>query len=255
MVEDQKDVFRDKADDIFEQLLIDPDMEKIAKANNIEIKTSGFFSMERPNLTLGWSYDLLNRIFKMELKEVNEPIESDNSISIVQIKEKRDAYIPEYTDVKDKAQSAVAAELAKEIAREKAEEQLVLIKEVLGSTKIENFPKIAQDLGLDIHQTPVFNRDQYLPQIGISKDFQEAAFSLTDTSKLSGVVGVANGYCVLYLDNYIPIDEKEYTSVKDELAQSISKEKQNIVFGDFVAQLRIESGLIDNIPELRNLTQ
>jgi len=254
-LEEEKDVIRDRADAIFEDLLVNPDMEKAAKKHGIEIKTSGFFSMEQPNLTLGWSYDLLKRVFQMDLSEVNEPIETATGLSIVQIKEKRDSYIPEFSEVQDKARTAVASEMAKDIAREKTEEYLEALKEELNKTKLRDFPVAAKALSLEIHQTPVFNRDQYLPQIGISKDFQEAAFALTEENKLSNVVEIAKGYCILHLDNYIPIEETEYEKAKEELAKSISQEKQNAVFGDFVAQLRVQSGLVDNIPELRNPAQ
>ena len=47
----------------------------------------------------------------------------------------------------------------------------------------------------------------------------------------------------------------EYEKLKEELAQTISQEKQNAVFGDFLAQLRVASGLIDNVPELRVTAQ
>ena len=251
-LEEEKDAIRDQANAIFQKLLVNPNMEEIAEKHSIEVKTSGFFSMEQPNLTLGWSYDLLNRIFQMNLSEVNEPIETTTGLSIVQIKEKRDSYIPEFGNVRDKARSAVADEMAKDVALKKTEEYLEAMKEELNKTKLKNFPEAAKALKLEIHQTPVFNRGQYLPQIGISKEFQEAAFNLTNGNKLSNVVEIAKGYCILHLDNYIPIEESEYEKAKEELAKTISQEKQNTVFGDFVAQLRIESGLIDNIPELQN---
>jgi len=254
-LEEEKDKVRDLADAIFQDLLINPDMEKIAKRYGLKVETSGFFSMEQPNLTLGWSYDLLRRIFEMDLSEVNDPIETTTGLSIVQVNEKRDSYTPEFKEVQDKVGEAVTGEMAKDIALEKTEEYLEAMKEEINKTKLKDFPAAAKALGLEIHQTPIFNRDQYLPQVGISKDFQEAAFSLTDDNKLSDVVEITKGYCVLHLDNYVPIEEGEYEKAKEELALSISQEKQNAIFGDFVAQLRIESGLVNNIPELTTLPQ
>jgi hypothetical protein len=211
--------------------------------------------MEQPNLTLGWSYDLLNRIFQMNLDEVNEPIETSTGLSIVQIKEKQGSYIPEFAEAQEKARVAVGSQLAKDIARTKTKEYLEAIKEELNKSKLQDFHKAAQALELEIHQTPVFNRGQYLPQIGISKDFQEAAFTLTGENKLSDIVEIANGYCILHLDNYIPIDESEYEKAKEELARTISQEKQNAAFGNFVEQLRVKSGLINNLSGLSNQSQ
>lgn len=254
-LEEEKDIIREKADAIVQELLINPDMEKIAKKHNLEAKISGFFSMEQPNLTLGWSYDLLNRIFQMDLGEASEPIETTTGLSIVQIKEKRESYIPQFSEVQDKVRAAVAGEIAKNVALKKTQKYRETIKEDLNKTKLRDFPKAAKALELEIHQTPVFSRGQYLPQIGISKEFQEAAFALTEENDLSDVVEITNGYCILSLDSYIPVEENEYEKVKEELALTISQEKQNAVFGGFVAQLRIQSGLIDNIPELKSQTE
>jgi len=215
------------------------------------VKTSGFFSMEQPNLTLGWSYDLLGKIFKMDLNEINEPFETPTGLSIVSINEKKDTYVPEFNEAQDKVREALAKIKSKEIAKKKADEHLEAIKEELNKSKLRDFAKSAKTLGLEIHQTPEFNRGQYLPQVGISKEFESTAFQLTDENKLSGVVEITNGFCILHLDNYVPVDLSEYEKAKDELAQSISDDKQKAQFGDFVSQLRVEAGLVDNLAQLR----
>ena len=158
-------------------------------------------------------------------------------------------------EVQNKVRASVADEMAKDVALAKTQEYLETITEELNKTKLKDFPKTAKTLGLEIHQTPVFNRGQYLPQIGISKVFQEAAFALTEENNISDVVEITKGYCILHLDNYIPIEESEYELAKEDLAQTISAEKQNAVFGDFVSQLRVASNLVDNISGLRGSAQ
>jgi len=253
--EEEKDLVREKAESVFQELLINPDMADVARQYNLTMQTSGFFSMEQPNLALGWSYDLLDKIFKMKENDVNEPFEISSGLLIVQIKEKRGSYTPEFNEVSEKAREAVMNEGARKIAEAKTGEYLDAIEGELDKSKLRDFPKAAKALKLEIHQTPVFSRGQYLPQIGISKEFQEAAFQLTKDKKISDVVETATGYCILHLDNYIPVENSEYEKSKEELAQTLAREKQNTVFGDFVAQLRLEANLENNLPQLRDLTQ
>jgi hypothetical protein len=254
-IELEKDKIRERANDIFQQLLVNPNMAEIAGQNNLSVQTTGFFSMEQPNLALGWSYDLLDKIFQMSVNEVSEPFEATTGISIIQIKEKRESRIPEFSEAQEKARELLINQKAKEIAGKKTYEYLEALKAELNKSKLWDFPKAAKALELEIHQTPVFSRGQYLPQIGISKNFQETAFQLNENNKLSGGVETDKGYCILHLDNYVPVDMNEYEDAKEELAQSISLEKQNRVFGDFVMQLRLKADLIDNVPKLRSQTQ
>jgi len=72
---------------------------------------------------------------------------------------------------------------------------------------------------------------------------------------LSGVVATPNGYCILYLDNYVPADENEYAKVKDSLKEALLEEKQDSVFGDFVTQLRVKADFVDNLANLRKQVQ
>jgi len=246
-----KETVKDKAYSIFQELLVNPNMEEVAKTNNLATATSGFFSMEQPDLSLGWSYDLLNKIFQMEEGDINEPFETSDGIIIVQLKEERDAFIPEFAEAKEKAEKKVIEQKAQAIAKEKTAEYLDAIQNELNKSKLKDFPKAAKALELEIHQTPIFSRGQYLPKIGISKEFQEAAFTLNDDKTVSKVVETSTGYCILHLDNYIPADKDEYMKVKDSLKEALLEEKQDSVFGDFVTQLRMKAAFVDNLANLR----
>jgi len=254
-LEEEKDKIRDKAQQVFDSLLIDPDMAKIAGQFGLTVKTTGFFSMEQPNLALGWSYELLNGVFQMNESEVREPFENPSGMTIIQVKEKRDAQIPEFTETEEKAREAVINQKSKEIARKKADEYLVAIRSELEKSKIMDFTKAAKAIGLEIHQTPEFTRGQYLPQVGLSTDFQDAAFKLNDVDggEVSNVIETDKGFCLLHLDDYTPIDESAYEEAKDDLAQSISDEKKSAAFADFLAQLRLEADVINNLAQLETV--
>ncbi len=247
--EKAKQDLKKKAEDIFQDLLVNPDMPQAAEKYALSIQTSGFFSKEQPNLAPGWSYDFLNKLFALEQGYVHEPLETPQKILIAKIKEKKDAYVPEYKEAKEKVRDSVVVQEAKSIARQKAGETLKTIKEEWERAALKEFPTIAKNLGLEINQTPVFARGQYLPKVGISGDFQEAAFQLTQENSISETVETANGYCILHLDEYVPADEGAYEKDKETLRASLLKDRESQAFNDLLSRLRVKAKLTSNIPK------
>jgi len=138
------------------------------------------------------------------------------------------------------------------IAKQKAQEHLNSILEEFDKTRLKDFAKITKDLGLEIYQTPLFNRGQYLPKIGISKEFQEAAFQLSEEDKISEVIETPSGFCILYLDSYIPVEESEFEKQKEDIAQSLLNERYSKALNDYLSHLRLKANLVNNIPSKEN---
>ena len=243
---------RQKAQTIYEDLLKDPDLKKIALVNNLEIQHSGFFSQEEPNLNLGWPFSLLAKVFELNVNAIAEPMETDQGIYIVRVIERKEAHVPDYNQVKAKALNILSRLKAKALAKVKAKDYLESMKEKLKSKTGDNFVKIAQDLGLHLNQTPIFHRGQYLPEIGIAKDFEEAAFGLTEKDPVSDVVETEKGFCILHLDNYLGVNQNDFEKEKDKAAQDILTQKQDDAFNGFITRLRLKANLQNNLPEQTN---
>lgn len=237
---------------VSEKLKTHPSLKETASQNNLEVKTSGLFSLDQPNLSLGWSFEVLNKVYQLDLNQISEPLETPRGYVIVQMKEKQNSRLPEYAEVKDKAKDAYLREQAKGAALEKAKEYREKIKSEYDQSSVPDFPKIAQKLNLKILQTPVFNRGQYLPAIGLAKEFQEAAFGLDEKNKISDAVATDKGYSILYLDRYIPVDEAQYQKDKETFSQTLQTEQKNEVFSGFLTQLRLQAGLVDYLAKENN---
>jgi len=241
----------DKMETIYQDLLDDPNIQKIAKKHDTTIETTDYFSMEEPIFTFG-SFDALNKIFALEQGEISSPLETTSSMYIVKAKEKREAYIPEYEEAYSRVKKTVQNNEAKRIAKEKSKELLKRLQDHLNKAQVKNFSIAAKEMGLQIRKTPVFSRGQYLPVIGIAKNFQETAFSLNEKNKLSGVVPTEKGYCILYLDSYMPIDQNEYQEEKETFAAEMMDEKRMQKFNDYFARLKIEANLVNKLKKEKN---
>jgi len=249
VTEEIKKPVREKAAAIFQDMLVNPDMPAVGQKYNAEVKSSGFFSMERPDLTLGWPYELLIKLFDMDKNAVNDPFETPRGMLIVKIKEKKEAYIPEYKDIAEKAAESLRKNKAKTVAKGKTEEYLKIIQDAFAHTELKDFAQTVKNLGLEVHRTPVFGRGEYLPVVGISKEFQDAAFALTEQNDLSGVVATETGYSVIHLDSRVPADEKQFEEKKQSLSEKLLNERRTQTFNDFLNDLRQQAKITSNLPQ------
>ncbi|MCD4780759.1 MAG: SurA N-terminal domain-containing protein [Candidatus Omnitrophica bacterium] len=249
--EGQKETVREQVHSMYADLIDTPDLNVIAKKNNLDVQSSGYFSFEKPNFQLGWSYDNLKKIFDLEINKIAEPFESNSAMHLVQMKQKRTAYIPEYNEAKEKARTDVQLQKARKITEEKTKEYLSNIMEEMNKSETKDFTKTIKKVGLTLNQTPNFNRGQYLPVVGISKEFQDAAFRLNTEYRISGVVETPKGFCILHLDEYIPINQKKYNEEKENTKKQLLTQKQSDVVTAFLSRLRQQAQLVNNLEKWR----
>ena len=253
--EEQKQNIEDKALDVYHELSQNPNLDEIAKKNNLEIKTTGFFSVEKPILKEGWSFPLIQKLFQFKIGQISDLLETEQGFQILSLKGKKDATIPEFSAVKDSVEEAWKEKQALEISKQTALKYLDNLRQNFPQMKNNDFIQLAKAENLEIYQTPLFARGQYLPTVGISKDFQDAAFSLDESNKISNVIQTTKGYCILSLDSKQPADLDEFQKQKSALAEKILAEKRAEAFNDYIAQLRIKAKLEDRIPELLSKDQ
>jgi len=246
-----KEEIRDNSISIYNDLLINPNMNEVAKQNQVDVQTSGPFSVEKPNLKLGWTFQMFKQIFEMTLGDISEPLETDKGVFLIKIIEKKEAYVPEYNETTEEVQQSVLKQKALAQAKIKAEELLSQINDNLSKTKIKDFPQAAKDVGVTIYQTPIFSRGQYLPIVGLSKEFQDEAFKLNEEMTISKIVETEKGFCFLHLDEYKPAEQKIFELEKNIIAQQLVVEKKMKKFTRFLSDLRVEAHLEDNISALR----
>ena len=248
---DDKDTAWAQGLDLAKELDENPDLKEAARRHNLPVEESGFFSMAEPVLKEGWSFDLVQQFFQAPLGTISDPVETSQGVQLLQLIDKQPAAIPEYEQAQEMVVEAWKEKQARHLARDKAQVYAGEIKESYLNTPTFNFVQFAKDESLKIEQTPVFHRGQYLPQIGLARDFQQTAFSLTQEQPISQAVETSKGYAILHLDSRLPIDEGEFEKKKDEITQRLLQQKSNNLFNDFISALRIEAELEDNIAKLK----
>jgi len=244
---EEKAKIEEKINQISEELKKNPDLKSTGTKYGVDIQESGFFSQEQPNLKIGWSYELLKKAFELTKGAISPPIETTEGYYILKLKERRSSYIPEFLEIQEKIKDAVLGEKAKQIAATKAAEILKTMKEILRQTPDKKFNELADTVGLSAAQTPLFGKGEYLSTIGVSRDFQDAAFSLNEQNKLSDVVETPKGFCILYFQGREQAKPEDFLKGKEQFTQNLLTEKRSEAINEYLSVLRIKANIQDNI--------
>jgi len=230
------------AEEIGEFLKENPDLEAASKKFNLPVKTTAFFSQfERVDEVGGWSFQFSQNAFDLEPEEISEAITVPNGICFISPKEKRGPHIPEFEEIKDKVEEALIQEKAKTIAKQKAQEALPKLKEALAAEDVD-FKKAAETLELEAKTTESFTRVGYIPGIGESKDFADAAFTLEIGAVSEAIEGDQGVYILSPLEKE-PIDEKVFKTEKEDFAKEQLEKKRTDYFVEWFEDLREQANI------------
>jgi len=222
-------------------------LKQLSEKYNLPIKESGLFSAEAPNLSLGWPLEVFQKALNLKKGELKTATSTTKGFYFLELKEAQDARLLSFDEAKEKVKEILAQTEARQIAQEKTRQALEQIRKEFAANPKESFEAIAKKLNMKIEKTPEFNRAQYLPGVGPSAQFQQAAFSLTKETPLSDVVEMNNGYALLYLGAFLKADQEKFAKDKDFLKERLTAKLRDQAFSNFMIQLRQKAALVDNI--------
>jgi len=134
----------------------------------------------------------------------------------------------------------------KEKARLAAETALKNIKEALVKKPKSNFKDIIKGLGLELEETPLIGRDDFIPAVGLAKEFIKAAFGLRP-QEVGPVIPVGDYFYIVRLEEFVPIDEESFKKDKAGFREKLFETKKEEKFSAYFGALKKSANLEDNI--------
>ena len=155
----------------------------------------------------------------------------DKNFYIMELKERKEASIPEFEEVKDKVKEAYIKDESTKMAEKKAKECLEKLKTG------DNFEKAAGEIGLKIGSTDNFKYGSYIEGIGASDQLWIAAKQLKD-DETSEILNLPSGFFIIKIRARIPIDEEKFKEEKTDFEEKLLSQKKQYVFAQFVNELK-----------------
>jgi len=227
---------------ILDEVAQKKNLEEPAKDNSLEIRETGFFSANEEIPGIGWSYDFSKISFELQKNEINNVlIKTDKGLYIVQSKEKKASYIPDYAEVKENVKKAFIKDGSIKLAKKKSEKiYLDIIKNTEAGKTIED---AAKKYGLQLKQTDFISREGYIPEIGPARELIDAASSAKTGSVLKPFK-TPQGWVILKPLELEPIDEAKFLEEKDKFKETFLTSKKEAEFDEYLRDLRVKAGFV-----------
>jgi parvulin-like peptidyl-prolyl isomerase len=218
----------------------------VAKNNELKVHETGFFSQDGSVKGIKDMRRFAKTAFALGEHEISEPLELSDGYYLLELIAKEPARIPELKEVEEKVRQDLIENRKDDLAKKDAEAFLNSLKD--GA----EFQKVATSQKLKAKSTGFFKRSGAIPQIGLERDIQEAAFLLSPSEPLpDGVIKGKEGYYVLRFKARQEADPKEFKDRKSEITSSLLLRKRQEAGEELLALLRkkseivIEEGFLD----------
>lgn len=219
------------------------DLDKVAKDLGVTVKTTGLFAQNEPIAGIGWSPEILNLISKLKVGEYSQPILLDKIYYILRLKERKEAYVPEFEKIKNKIKDAYIKEGSEKIARAKIEECLKKIRELYRQNpKSVDFNKTAKAFQLKNGTTQLFKFGSYIEGIGASDAMWLAAEDLKE-DQVSDIINIPSGLYIVRLKSRTSLDEKKFQNDKTDFSKKLLLQKQEDYFVKYIDDLKKKAQL------------
>lgn len=240
--EDKEKAFRE-LNSLYKKIKNAKEFKSLAK-KPFSVRESGFFALNEPIKDIGYDTRFSQAAFNLKEKEISPIVKTQKGVYVLRILQKKESYTPELKDIKEKVFDALKLDKAEGIAKEKIQKYKNEIQEYISKKKASNLKSAAKKLNIESKSTEMFKRKGDIPEIGSSKEFKDAAFSLKQ-NQISDVVKTPLGYFILEQNKFSSIDEEKFKKEKEEFRQKLLDTKKQEAFNTLTEDLFKQSNLKD----------
>jgi peptidyl-prolyl cis-trans isomerase D len=222
---------QDLADNLAKQITKPADLDRVAKANALQVQESGFFARDEPILGLGPSPEAASKAFDMKQGEVAGPLRASRGFVFETLVAKQDPYVPKLDEVKERVRDEVVKTKARELATSKASEIAAKLKAA------PDFEKAAKAAGLEAKTTDLIARDQPIPDLGVAPAVEEKAFAM-GVGAVSDPIATDNGTAVFKVLEKKEVTPEEWKSAKDTFRDQLLTDRRNRFFASYMVKAK-----------------
>jgi peptidyl-prolyl cis-trans isomerase D len=221
-----------KADDLVKQLRAGADFAEMAKKN----------SEDPGSKDKGGEYDGVVRgqmvaefekaAFTLKPNEISDPVKTDYGYHILQVLKHEQAQLKPFDEVK--------AQLAAEYKKQRVNDMMQQLSDRVQAalTKDPLHPeKVAADLGVQYVKADNVGPGDPLPEVGVNKEFEDAAYALKKGEVSQPVVVAGNKIAMAVCTGTIPAHPSAFEEVQSRVRDAVINDKLNKLVDQKATQL------------------
>jgi len=223
------------------------DLDRVAKEKGLTVQESGFFARDEPILGLGQSPEAASRAFEMKQGDVAGPLRASRGFIFETMVAKQDPYVPKLDEVKERVREEVIKRKARDLSQQRAAEIALKLKNA------PDFEKAAKASGLEAKTTELIARDSPIPDLGVAKAVEDAAFKLP-VGGVSGPIATDNGTAIVKVLDKQEVTSADWVNAKDRFREEVLTDWRNRFFGAYMVKAKQKMKIEVNRESLQRAT-
>jgi peptidyl-prolyl cis-trans isomerase D len=207
------------------------DLDTVGKEAGLVVNETAFFSRDEPVPGIGPTPEVTNQAFQLKDGEVSRGLQSPRGPMYIVVTGRREPYVPNLDEVKDRVREDVIKVRATELSKQKAAE----IASTLRSAK--DFAAAAKAQGLEAKDTQLIARGSTLPDIGVSADVDKAAFSLP-VGGVSDPIPTTGGTVIVRVAERADVTPDAFKQARETFRAQLLNERRERFFSSYMMKAK-----------------
>jgi len=208
------------------------DLQRGANEAGAMLQTSDFFTRDAPIPGLGAAPQATDSAFRLkDMNEVAGPVDTPRGPVFMALAERKDSYVPELAEVKDRVREALIRTRATELSRKRGAE----IAATLGAAR--DFKAAAKTLGLEAKETTLISRGAPIPDVGTSADVDKVAFGLP-VGGVSPPIATSDGTAIVKVTERDEATPAELKKDRETFRAELLNERREKFFSAYMNKAR-----------------
>jgi peptidyl-prolyl cis-trans isomerase D len=220
-----------QARDLAAKLKTPADMDNAAKSAGVAVVESGFFAKEDPIPGLGPAPQIATEAFQLKDNTVSGPLMSARGTVFIAVSGKRDPYVPNLDEVKDRVREDVIRQRATELSRQRAGEIAAALKSA------KDFAAAAKAQGLESKDTELIARNSAIPDVGINPEVDKVAFSLPQGG-VSDPITANDATVIVRVAERDDVTPDELKNGKEAFREQLLNERRNLFYSSYMTKAK-----------------
>jgi peptidyl-prolyl cis-trans isomerase D len=234
--EKSREAARQKAEDLYDQLLLVGDLKAFGAKVRIPVQETGWLTFGQPGSAgLEKVQAFLDKAFALKKGEIStvQDFGPERGFVILQVSDRRETRPMSFEQAKSRVEQDWLREQAETLARTEAEK---FLKEARAGG---DWRKMAQGRNLPVEETGYFSRFKNLPAWAQTPENAQLVFSVGAGKPLpEKVIKAGTGYLFFAYRGYQPAPAEEFQQQQERLALALRQQKGGRLLEEWLQQLR-----------------
>jgi peptidyl-prolyl cis-trans isomerase D len=223
------------------------DLDEAAGELGLMVQESGLFQRQDPVPGLGAAPQVADAAFQLADESVSDALASPRGPVFITVVEKKDPYVPQLDEVKDRVREDLIRARATDLSRQRAGTIAAALKSA------RDFAAAAKAQGLEAKDTQLVARDSALPDIGVSPEVDKIAFALP-IGGISDPIQTADGTVMVRVAERDDVTEEEFRIARERFRAELLNERRGQFFTAYMSKVKERISIEVNSDVLRKVT-